>query len=60
MTDLKEVERVSGGEGEEHGHLEEFRTDPIGLMQRIRAECGDAVRRGRDSARLAAAASHNP
>ena len=40
MADLKEVERVSGGE-EEHGHLEEFRTDPIGLMQRVRAECGD-------------------
>ena len=38
---LKEVQRVSGGE-EEHGHLEEFRTDPIGLMQRIRDECGDA------------------
>ena len=36
----KEVQRVSGGEGE-HGHLEEFRTDPIGLMQRVRAECGD-------------------
>ena len=34
------VPRVSGGE-EEHGHLEEFRTDPIGLMQRIREECGD-------------------
>ena len=36
----KDVPRVSGGE-EEHGHLEEFRTDPIGLMQRIREECGD-------------------
>lgn len=36
----KEVRRVSGGE-EEHGHLEEFRTDPIGLMQRVRDECGD-------------------
>ena len=35
---LKEVPRVSGGE-EEHGHLEEFRTDPIGLMQRVRDEC---------------------
>ena len=34
------VPRVSGG-AEEHGHLEEFRTDPIGLMQRIRDECGD-------------------
>jgi sterol 14-demethylase len=38
--ELKEVPRVSGGE-EEHGHLEEFRTDPIGLMQRVRDECGD-------------------
>ena len=36
----KAVPRVSGGE-EEYGHLEEFRTDPIGLMHRIRAECGD-------------------
>ena len=36
----KVVQRVSGGE-EEHGHLEEFRTDPIGLMHRIREECGD-------------------
>ncbi|MES3639188.1 cytochrome P450 [Mycobacterium intracellulare] len=39
MTVL-EVPRVSGGE-EEHGHLEEFRTDPIGLMKRVRDECGD-------------------
>ena len=37
---LKEVPRVSGGD-EEYGHLEEFRTDPIGLMQRLRDECGD-------------------
>ena len=37
---LKEVRRVSGG-AEEHGHLEEFRTDPIGLMSRLRDECGD-------------------
>ena len=40
MTITKEIQRVSGGE-EEHGHLEEFRTDPIGLMKRIREECGD-------------------
>src|SRR6202022_2199320 len=33
------VARVSGGE-EEHGHLEEFRTDPIGLMARVRDEGG--------------------
>jgi sterol 14alpha-demethylase len=32
--------RVSGGEGAT-GHLEELRVDPIGLMQRVRAECGD-------------------
>jgi sterol 14-demethylase len=37
---LSEPRRVSGGE-EEHGHLEEFRNDPIGLMQRVRDECGD-------------------
>jgi len=37
---LQEVRRVSGGE-DEHGHLEEFRTDPIALMQRVRDECGD-------------------
>ena len=40
MTSIREVRRVSGGEAE-HGHLEEFRTDPIGLMQRLRHECGD-------------------
>jgi sterol 14-demethylase len=32
--------RVSGGE-HEHGHLEEFRTNPVALMQRVRDECGD-------------------
>ncbi|WP_077104578.1 cytochrome P450 [Mycobacterium terramassiliense] len=31
---------VSGSDGEQ-GHLEEFRTDPVGLMQRVRDECGD-------------------
>ena len=39
-TARNEVRQVSGAEGE-HGHLEEFRTDPIGLMQRVRDECGD-------------------
>ncbi|BBX94798.1 cytochrome P450 [Mycobacterium lacus] len=34
------IARVSGGK-DEHGHLDEFRTDPIGLMQRTRDECGD-------------------
>ena len=32
--------RVSGGAGE-NGHLDELRTDPIGLMRRVREECGD-------------------
>ncbi|WP_330183899.1 cytochrome P450 [Nocardia sp. NBC_01503] len=39
MTFVK-PRQVSGGE-HEHGHLEEFRTDPIALMARVRAECGD-------------------
>ena len=37
---MHEVKRVSGGDTE-HGHLGEFRTDPIALMQRVRDECGD-------------------
>jgi sterol 14alpha-demethylase len=37
---LREPPQVSGGEGE-HGHLEELRVDPIALMRRVRAECGD-------------------
>jgi sterol 14alpha-demethylase len=32
--------KVSGDDGGT-GHLEELRTDPIGLMQRVRDECGD-------------------
>ncbi|GAB3687290.1 cytochrome P450 [Saccharopolyspora tripterygii] len=32
--------QVSGGH-DEHGHLEELRTDPIALMRRVREECGD-------------------
>jgi sterol 14-demethylase len=32
--------RVSGGD-HEHGHLEELRTDPLGLLRRVRAECGE-------------------
>ncbi|MGW4771132.1 cytochrome P450 [Nocardia sp. NPDC004278] len=39
MTLVKPV-RVSGGE-HEHGHLDEFRVDPLALMRRVRAECGD-------------------
>ena len=37
---LREPPKVSGGDGE-HGHLDELRHDPIGLMRRVRAECGD-------------------
>ena len=39
-TELREPPRVSGGTGE-NGHLDELRTDPIALMARVRAECGD-------------------
>jgi sterol 14-demethylase len=34
------IPTVSGDDGGT-GHLEELRSDPIGLMQRVRAECGD-------------------
>ena len=34
------IPRVSGDDGAT-GHLEELRVDPIGLMQRVRDECGD-------------------
>ncbi|GAB2537368.1 cytochrome P450 [Nocardia heshunensis] len=37
---LVKPRRVSGG-ADEHGHLEEFRRDPIALMRRVREECGD-------------------
>ncbi|WP_280232662.1 cytochrome P450 [Nocardia cyriacigeorgica] len=37
---LVQPRRVSGGDSE-HGHLDEFRVDPIALMRRVRAECGD-------------------
>jgi sterol 14alpha-demethylase len=37
---LREPPRVSGGEGPD-GHLEEVQHDPIALMARVRAECGD-------------------
>jgi sterol 14-demethylase len=38
--DLRPPPRVSGDDGGT-GHLEELRADPIGLMERVRAECGD-------------------
>jgi len=34
---------VSGADGE-NGHLDELRRDPIALMRRVRAECGDVGR----------------
>jgi sterol 14-demethylase len=39
-TELREPPRVSGDDGGT-GHLEELRADPIGLMERVRAECDD-------------------
>jgi sterol 14-demethylase len=39
-TKGREPPRVSGGDGE-YAHLDEYRRDPIGLMARTRAECGD-------------------
>ncbi len=39
---LLEPRLVSGGDGD--GHLEELRRDPIELMRRVRAECGDVGR----------------
>ena len=42
-TEAREIPWVSGGEADT-GHLEELRTDPIGLMQRVRDECGDVGR----------------
>jgi sterol 14-demethylase len=41
-TDTTQLEppRVSGGDAE-NGHLDELSRDPISLMTRVRAECGD-------------------
>jgi sterol 14-demethylase len=40
--DLRQPPRASGEGGPSGtGHLEELRADPIGLMERTRAECGD-------------------
>jgi sterol 14-demethylase len=40
MTTLTAPPKVSGDDGGT-GHLEELRRDPIGLMRRVRDECGD-------------------
>lgn len=37
---VRDVPRVSGGD-HDHGHMDEFATDPIDLMQRVRDECGE-------------------
>jgi sterol 14alpha-demethylase len=39
-TGIRPPPRVSGGSGE-NAHLDEFSRDPIALMGRVRAECGD-------------------
>ena len=39
-VERREPPRVSGGQGE-NGHLDELRVDPIALLDRVRAECGD-------------------
>ncbi len=41
---LHSVPEVSGRQDDEFGHLQELRTDPIGLLQRVRDECGDVGR----------------
>ncbi|MBC7657398.1 MAG: cytochrome P450, partial [Frankiaceae bacterium] len=40
MTTITAPPKDSGDDGGT-GHLEELRTDPIGLMRRVREECGD-------------------
>jgi sterol 14-demethylase len=41
-TERRQPPRTSGeGDPSGTGHLEELRADPIGLMERTRAECGD-------------------
>jgi sterol 14-demethylase len=41
---LDTIPEVSGRQPDEFGHLQELRTDPIGLLQRVRDECGDVGR----------------
>ncbi len=42
MSDIREVSYAVPDDG--HGHLAEMRVDPIGLFERVRAECGDIGR----------------
>jgi len=41
---LDAIPEVSGRQDDGFGHLQELRTDPIGLLQRVRDECGDVGR----------------
>ena len=41
-TGIREVSRLFPDDP--HGHLQELRTDPIGLLMRVRDECGDVGR----------------
>jgi sterol 14-demethylase len=41
---LATVPEVSGRAPDAYGHLQELRTDPIGLLRRVREECGDVGR----------------
>ncbi|HML00864.1 MAG TPA: hypothetical protein VK428_11790, partial [Acidimicrobiales bacterium] len=59
-TTRREPPLVSGGT-EPHGHLDELREDPIGLMWRVRRECGDVGRfhlAGRDVVLLTGAGAN--
>ena len=42
MSNIQEVSYVVEDDG--HGHLAEMRVDPIGLFERVRAECGEIGR----------------
>jgi len=42
LTGIPEVSHAVPDDG--HGHLAEMRVDPIGLFERVRAECGDIGR----------------
>ncbi len=42
LHDIPEVSRLHPDDP--HGHLQELREDPIGLLQRVRDECGDIGR----------------
>lgn len=42
LAEIPEVSYVVADDG--HGHLAELRTDPVGLLSRVREECGDIGR----------------